>query len=123
MRISLSWLQELVHITIPPDDLAEKLTMSGFEVEEIPASELDHVEISSTKIRNALHEGDVKTANAYLGSRFEFSGTVIEGKKLGRKLGYPTANIQIADPYKIKPANGVYVVKAFYDGKEFWGMV
>jgi len=95
----------------------------GFEVEEIPASELDHVEISSTKIRNALHEGDVKTANAYLGSRFEFSGTVIEGKKLGRKLGYPTANIQIADPYKIKPANGVYVVKAFYDGKEFGGMM
>ncbi|MBX7181950.1 MAG: bifunctional riboflavin kinase/FAD synthetase [Bacteroidia bacterium] len=95
----------------------------GFEVEEIPASEVDHIEISSTKIRNALHEGDVKTANSYLGSEFEFSGKVIEGKKLGRKLGYPTANIQIADPYKIKPANGVYVVKAFYQEMEFGGMM
>lgn len=95
----------------------------GFEVEEIPAREMDHVEISSTKIRKAIQEGDIKTANAYLGSEFEFSGTVIQGKKLGRTLGYPTANLQMNDQHKIHLANGVYAVRVLHKGSEFGGMM
>jgi len=95
----------------------------GFEVEEIPAQEVDTIEISSTKIRNAILNGDILTANTYLRGDFSFNGTVIEGKKLGRKLGYPTANLKLEDKYKIIPAFGVYAVKAIHDGTEYGAMM
>ena len=105
------------------EHLVEFGPVYGFEVEEIPAHEVDSIEISSTKIRNALTEGDIQTANAFLGNTFSFTGKVIEGKKLGRQLGYPTANLFIADSFKILPAYGVYVVKAIHNGIEYGGMM
>ncbi|MFC2123967.1 bifunctional riboflavin kinase/FAD synthetase [Bacteroidota bacterium] len=82
----------------------------GFEVEEIPRHEIDHIGISSTKIRKALNIGDIETANLYLGRNFVLNGKVIHGDKLGRKLGFPTANIHISETYKLRPATGIYAI-------------
>lgn len=92
-------------------------------VEEIPAQAINDANVSSTKIRKALQEGDIETANRYLGYEYEFSGVVVHGEKLGRKLGYPTANIQIDDPLKLCPANGVYFVRFHVRGKAHYGMM
>lgn len=81
-----------------------------YEVKEIPAHILDHVTISSTKIRHALEGGDIRTANECLGYYYFFEGKVIEGNKLGRTLSYPTANLEIKDPNKLIPADGIYAV-------------
>lgn len=81
-----------------------------YEVKEIPEHVLDHVTISSTKIRSALEEGDIQTAHDCLGYDYFFEGKVIEGNKLGRTLGYPTANLEIKDPNKLIPADGIYAV-------------
>src|SRR4029077_5076452 len=83
----------------------------NFKVKEIPEHVLHNVTISSTKIRHALEEGDINTANEYLGYPYFFEGKVIEGEKLGRTLGYPTANILITDKNKLIPGNGVYAVE------------
>jgi riboflavin kinase/FMN adenylyltransferase len=82
----------------------------NYKVKEIPEHVLHHVTISSTKIRQALFEGDIKTANEYLGYDYFFEGRVIDGNKLGRTLGYPTANIQINNENKLVPGNGIYAV-------------
>ena len=82
----------------------------NYDVKEIPAHVLDHVTISSTKIRQALESGDIRTANECLGYDYFFEGKVIEGNKLGRTLGYPTANLEIKDPNKLIPADGIYAV-------------
>ncbi|MBL7890848.1 MAG: bifunctional riboflavin kinase/FAD synthetase [Bacteroidia bacterium] len=105
------------------EHLKEYGPLYGFDVEEIPAKDIDSIEISSTKIRNALLSGDVKTANNYLGHNFSITGKVVGGKKLGRTIGYPTANIDINDKYKIIPADGVYAVNVIHDGKVFGGML
>ncbi|MEJ8820072.1 bifunctional riboflavin kinase/FAD synthetase [Lacibacter sp. H407] len=89
----------------------------NYVVKEIPQQLINEVAISSTKIRNALSNGDVETANQLLGYPYFFKGNVIEGNKLGRKLGYPTANLQIQDPDKLVPANGVYAVEAQIEGE------
>ena len=94
-----------------------------FEVEEIPAQEVDDVSVSSTKIRRALTEGDIRTANAYLGYEYLLTGTVAIGKGLGRQLNFPTANLQIAETYKLIPRNGVYVVRSRIGGKLVYGMM
>jgi riboflavin kinase/FMN adenylyltransferase len=83
----------------------------GYTVKEIPEHVINHVTISSTKIREALTYADVETANKFLGYPYFFEGTVIEGDKIGREIGYPTANIKINDQHKLIPANGVYVVE------------
>ena len=100
----------------------------NFRVKEIPEHVLQDVIISSTKIREALQGGDIKTAAAYLGYDYFFSGKVIEGNKLGRKIGYPTANLHIEDEKKLIPANGVYAVELEiknlkWDKKTFGGMM
>ncbi len=95
----------------------------GFEVEEIPPKAIDNANVSSTKIREALLSGNIDTANTYLGYPYRFSGTVIHGQKQGRLLGYPTANLQIQDPLKIIPANGIYYVRAILNHVSFWGMM
>jgi riboflavin kinase/FMN adenylyltransferase len=82
----------------------------GYEVKEIPEHILHNVTISSTKIRNALIHGDIHTANEYLGYDYFFEGKVIEGNKIGRTLGYPTANLFIEDAHKLIPAYGIYAV-------------
>ncbi len=94
-----------------------------FSVEEIPAQEIDDVSVSSTKIRKALEEGDVETANAYLGYPYMLTGTVKKGKGLGRKLNFPTANVHISESYKLVPKNGVYIVKSSMAGKMVHGMM
>ena len=94
-----------------------------FEVEEIPAQEIDDVSVSSTKIRNALLEGDIVTANNYLNYAYMLTGTIKKGKGLGKQFGFPTANLHIAEEYKLIPKNGVYVVKSILDQKEHFGMM
>ncbi len=94
-----------------------------FEVEEISAKEVDAVSVSSTKIRKALEEGDVVTANKFLGYDYMLTGTVIKGKGLGRQLNFPTANLFVDTPYKLIPKNGVYVVHAQIDGLKVFGMM
>lgn len=83
----------------------------NFEVEEIPAQEINEVSVSSTKIRKALEDGDIVMANKYLGYRYMLTGTVKRGKGLGRQIQFPTANIKIEEKYKLIPKNGVYVVQ------------
>lgn len=95
----------------------------GFDVEEIPAKDIDSIEISSTKIRQALQSGDVETATAYLGHTYSLTGKVVKGQQLGRTIGYPTANISVEDKYKLIPADGVYAVKVEHNGKSFGGML
>lgn len=94
-----------------------------FEVEEISAQEVDEVSVSSTKIRTALEEADIATANSYLGYAFMLTGIVKKGKGLGRQLDFPTANIKITEAYKLIPKNGVYVVRSFIGGKTYHGMM
>lgn len=95
----------------------------GFEVEEISVQEIDEVSVSSTKIREALNQGDVTTAAHYLGVPYMLKGTVVHGLKLGRTIGYPTANIAIAEDYKLVPKDGVYAVYSFIDGQKVYGMM
>jgi riboflavin kinase/FMN adenylyltransferase len=95
----------------------------GFEVEEISVEDVDKVAVSSTKIRQALQEGAVETANAYLGYEFMLSGKVVEGKGLGRQIGYRTANIAIPEDYKIVPKYGAYIVASKLEGKTVYGMM
>lgn len=95
----------------------------GFELEKIPAQDVNKIEISSTKIRKALDVGDIKMANKFLGYDYNLSGTVVKGKGLGKGLGYPTANVQIDNKYKLVPANGVYAVTVHVAGKEYNGMM
>lgn len=82
----------------------------GYEVEEIPEQDINDVAISSTKIRNSLLSGDVKTAENFLGYPFFLSGKVIKGDQIGRKLGFPTANLFIEESYKLIPSDGIYAV-------------
>ncbi len=94
-----------------------------FSVEEIPAQEIDDVSVSSTKIRQALLDGDIQTANDYLGYHYMLTGIVEKGKGLGRQIGYPTANLIIAEDYKLIPKNGVYLVKCLIDVHLVHGMM
>jgi riboflavin kinase/FMN adenylyltransferase len=94
-----------------------------FEVIEIPAQDIDAVHVSSTKIREALLTGDIEKANDYLGAPFELIGNVVKGKQLGRTIGFPTANLKLANELKIIPQNGVYAVKVFYQENCFEGMM
>jgi riboflavin kinase / FMN adenylyltransferase len=105
------------------EHLKEFAPIYGFEVEEIPAQDIDHVNVSSTKIRKALQEGDIETANNYLGHHYSLRGAVIEGKKIGNGIGFPTANIQIAENYKLIPAVGVYAVDVLLGNEKFKGML
>ncbi len=104
-------------------DLIEFGKKYHFDVEQISAEELNDVSVSSTKIRNALNQGDVSLAKNYLGYPYMVSGRVVSGKQLGRTIGYPTANIQVAEDYKLIPAIGVYVVGVTVNGKDFYGML
>jgi riboflavin kinase/FMN adenylyltransferase len=94
-----------------------------FLVEEIPAQEIDHVKVSSTKIRAALQAGDVHLANDLLGYPYAFSGVVVKGDQRGRTIGFPTANVALVDPMKLVPGNGVYAVEVEVRGERFKGMM
>ena len=94
-----------------------------FTVTEILAQDIDNIAISSTKIRKALNNGDIKLANNYLGYNYFFNGTVIHGNNIGQTISFPTANIKIDESYKLVPKNGVYIVKSFIDNKCVFGMM
>jgi len=95
----------------------------GFDVEEISAHDVQSINVSSTKIRNAIQHGDIKTANSYLGYRFLLSGHVVHGLSNGRKIGYPTANIRVSESTKMIPLEGVYAVEVEKDGVLYGGML
>jgi riboflavin kinase/FMN adenylyltransferase len=94
-----------------------------FTVEEIKAQEIEKITISSTKIRNSINEGDLITAQKYLGRYFKLTGKVVKGDGLGKRINYPTANIFIEENYKIIPKDGVYLIKTKIDSKLYSGMM
>ena len=105
------------------EQLLEFSQIYGFEVEEISAQTIDDVNVSSTKIRKALQGGDIETANHYLAHPFSLSGTVVEGERVGRSIGFPTANIQTDEMYKLVPGIGVYAVRVEHREKTYQGML
>jgi len=105
------------------NDLKTYGNLFGFDVEEISVQDIDDVAVSSTKIRNALSEGDVVKANSFLGYNFMLSGTVVKGKALGRQISYPTANILIEENYKLIPKQGAYIVSSIIDDSLVYGMM
>jgi riboflavin kinase/FMN adenylyltransferase len=105
------------------EHLEELSPLYDFTVEEIAAQEIQQVNISSTKIRNSLLAGEINAANQFLGYDYFIEGTVVDGNKLGREIGFPTANVKINEWYKLIPANGVYAVKVKIDNSCFNGML
>ena len=90
----------------------------GYQVEEIPEQDIDEVAISSTTIRNAILSGDIKTAENFLGYPFHLTGKVIKGDQIGRKIGFPTANLFIEESYKLIPSDGIYAVRVDFKNGE-----
>ena len=105
------------------DDLKSFGLDYNFTVDEIPSQDIESIAVSSTKIRNALNKCDLKTANQFLGRPFGLTGTVVKGDGIGKKFGFPTANIQVKQDYKLRPQNGVYLVRSKLAGIEFFGMM
>lgn len=105
------------------ENLLELAPLYEFEIEEIPAQEIDDVNVSSTKIRKALVAGDVELAHQYLGYSYKLTGIVVAGKQMGRKMGFPTANISVKHPLKMIPGRGVYAVRVFFESDVFDGML
>lgn len=95
----------------------------NFQVKEIPEQLIQNVVISSTKIRDALLDGDIDTATEYLGYPYFFSGKVVQGNKLGRTIGYPTANIEMENNGKLIPGNAVYAVDIALGKRNLKGMM
>lgn len=95
----------------------------GFDVEEIPQQDIDHVAVSSSKIRKALESGDIDTATHFLGRPYSLTGRVIKGDKLGRVLGFPTANIDLDAHDKLIPTEGIYAVRVTYEKTVYGGML
>jgi len=103
--------------------LKEICDVYNFEVIEIPAQDIEEVNVSSTKIRNAVLEGDIEKANEYLGENFELCGIVEHGDSIGQTIGFPTANIRVNSEIKLIPGNGVYAVKVFVNNEVLLGMM
>ena len=95
----------------------------GYEVEQIPEQDIDDCKVSSSQIRKALLSGDLELANNLLGRTFSMCGTVVDGNKVGTTIGFPTANIDLKDVYKLIPKEGVYAVQTVLDGKVLNGML
>ncbi len=95
----------------------------GFEIEKLDALSVEKDHVSSTRIRKALEEGSIEKANHLLGYRFTLHGTVVEGKRMGRIIGFPTANIEASDPHKLIPGYGVYAVEVLISNKRYGGML
>ena len=105
------------------EELKELADLYSFELEQISAHEIEEISVSSTKIRNALSEGNVIDANEYLGYPYSFNGEVVEGDKLGRTIGFPTANIFVRDHHKLIPKVGSYAVYFYLNNKRYKGMM
>lgn len=105
------------------NDLKAFAEQYDFKIEEISAQDIEDVTVSSTKIRNALDNGEVALANSFLGYNYYITGVVVKGKGLGRTINFPTANIDIKEDYKLIPKDGVYVVKSTKENKTVYGMM
>lgn len=105
------------------EQLREYGAIYNFEVEEIPAQDIKEITVSSTKIRNALGDGDIEKANTYLGYHYILTGKVVTGKALGRKYNYPTINIDVEETYKLIPKSGVYIVETHVEDEHFYGIM
>jgi len=105
------------------DYLTEHSADYGFQVEEIPRQDIEDVGVSSTKIRQALDEGDIFTANEYLGRPYLLTGEVIHGDQLGRSWGFPTANISVQEKYKLVPKDGIYACRVRWNERLLEGMM
>lgn len=105
------------------DDLIQFGDKYNFEVEQISAQEINEVAVSSSKIRTAIIDGNIDLGNKYLGHNYLLTGIVVKGKQLGRTIGYPTANLSIAENYKLIPKIGVYVVQSFINNNIVYGMM
>jgi riboflavin kinase/FMN adenylyltransferase len=103
--------------------LKESAKIFDFNVEEISAEEVQEVNVSSTKIRQSLLNGEIERTNEFLGRSFQCSGVVVEGQKIGRTIGFPTANIDLNNQHKILPKDGVYAVRAEINGIFYNGMM
>ncbi len=103
-------------------DLQGLAPVYNFEVIEIPEQDINDVAVSSTRIRTALLNGDIGLANTFLGYPFFINGTVVRGDQLGRTIGYPTANIQLKETYKLIPGDGIFAVTVTLGGQEYRGM-
>lgn len=104
------------------DHLFRQGVRYGFGVEEIAAVYIDDIAVSSTQVRNALTEGNLKLANRMLGYDYSITGKVVEGNRIGRTMGFPTANIAVEDRYKLIAAGGVYACRVKIDGRVYQGM-
>lgn len=104
-------------------ELQELGELYHFDVYQLPAIAVEETTISSTKIRNAILEGNVSYAASLLGTPFVLDGTVVKGQQIGRTIGYPTANIDLGNTEKIVPKNGVYAAKAILGEKLFHGVM
>lgn len=104
------------------DELARFGEKYNFDVEQISAQEANDVAISSTKVRKLLETGAVKAANSFLGYEYPITGNVVRGKSIGRDIGFPTANIKVADEFKLIAAIGVYACRVLYMGRIYKGM-
>jgi riboflavin kinase/FMN adenylyltransferase len=105
------------------DDLKEYADIYGFEVKEIAAHDINEAVVSSTKIRTSLRNGDIAIASLFLDRNYSITGKVVHGKKLGKEIGYPTANIEVDDIDKLIPANGIYAVNVQYLDTIYDGML
>lgn len=105
------------------ENLKEMGPLYDFEVEEIPARMVDDVNVSSTKIRHALLNGDMQSARNFLGYDYPLSGLVVSGKQIGRSIGFPTANLKIIDQHKLIPGDGVYAVHVHMKKGHYRGML
>ncbi|MDO9276091.1 MAG: riboflavin biosynthesis protein RibF, partial [Lutibacter sp.] len=105
------------------DQLTEYGKIFGFEVTKISQQEIDHITISSTKIRKAIELGNIEEANRYLGYAFMLTGEIVKGKNLGEKIGFPTANLFIEETYKLLPKTGSYIVKSELENETVYGMM
>jgi len=95
----------------------------NFRVKEISQKDINDIAVSSTKIRNAIDNYEIKKANNYLGYHFMLTGEVVEGKNLGEKIGFPTANLRIQETYKLIPKTGAYIVKTTIEKNTIFGMM
>jgi riboflavin kinase / FMN adenylyltransferase len=105
------------------DYLQSNAQKYGFRVEEISRQDIDHIGVSSTKIRKSLEEGQIELAKEFLGREYCINGKVVEGNKLGRKLGFPTANVEVFEKYKLIPSDGTYAVRLLINNTIYKGML
>jgi len=105
------------------EQLLDYSSLYNYRLEQIPQQDIKNVAVSSTKIRKALNNGDIATANAYLGYDYMLTGTVVKGKGLGKTLDFPTVNLNINESYKLIPKTGVYIVYTFINNKKVFGVM